>query len=118
MGTMRMEYMYEKTPCTIIDVDFLNQKVKIENLTDNIVRRAFGIIEEPTWEDFEYFLKDRCFPETRDGMKQILKDLGLDFYDPLQIVEKTKGRTAEDPMWIRITYPEKRKRRDGKNRLK
>lgn len=115
---MRMKYMYKNEPCTIIDIDFLNQKIEIENRTDNIVRRAFGVCEHPTWDDFEYFLKDRCFPETRDGTKQILKDLGLTDYDPLQIVEKTKGRTAEDQMWIRFTYPEKRKGHNGKDRLK
>ena len=48
------------------------------------------------------FLESRCFPESRDKMKLILKDLGLPFYDPIMIIEKTKGRMAEDDFWIRI----------------
>ena len=35
-------------------------------------------------------------------MKLILKDLGLPFYDPIMIREKTEGRMAEDDFWIRI----------------
>jgi len=41
-------------------------------------------------------------PESRDKMKLILKDLGLPFYDPIMIIEKTEGRMAEDDFWIRI----------------
>lgn len=102
---MRMEYMYKNEPCTIIDIDFLNQKIEIENRTDDIFHRAFGTCEKPTWDNFECFLKDRCFPQERDNMKRVLYDLNITSYDPLQIVEKTKGKTAEDQMWIRISYP-------------
>ncbi len=35
-------------------------------------------------------------------MKLILADLGLPFYDPFLIIEKTEGRMAEDNYWIRI----------------
>ncbi len=102
--TLRLSYMYLQHPCTIIDVDFLNEKIKIENRTDDILHRAFGVIENPTWEQFNEFLKDRCFPETRGNLKSVLKDLGIDCYDPLQIIEKTKGKTADDNMWIKIKY--------------
>jgi len=102
--TMRMTYMYKQHPCTVIDVDFLNRKIKIQNKTDDIIHRAFGIIEEPTWDDFEYFLEDRCFPRTRANCKELLKQLGLDNYDPLQIIEKTKGKCTDDKLWIKIKY--------------
>lgn len=102
--TLRMTYMYKKTPCTIIDVNFLDQHVLIQNKTDDILQRAFGVNENPTWADFETFLVDRCFPPTRGNIKDILKDLGLTDYDPLQIVEKTQGRTAEDPLWLKFSY--------------
>ena len=72
--------------------------------TKDILHRAFGVKEEPTWEDFQVFLQDRCFPETRGNVKVILAGLGLQDYDPLQIVEKTKGRTAEDDLWLRFQY--------------
>jgi hypothetical protein len=37
-------------------------------------------------------------------VKDILGGLQLTDYDPLQIVEKTKGKTAEDDMWLKFTY--------------
>lgn len=102
--TLRMTYMYQQHPCTIIDVDFLNQKVMIQNKTADILHRAFGVVEKPTWNDFEVFLKDRCFPATRGNVKDILNELQLTDYDPLQIIERTKGRTAEDDMWLKFVY--------------
>jgi hypothetical protein len=103
--TMRMTLMYRNNPCTIINVDFLHQKIKIENRTDDLLHRAFGIIEQPSWEDFKYFLQSRCFTKTRGLLKEALQDIEVDSYDPLQIIERTKGRTAEDDLWIKITYP-------------
>ena len=102
--TMRMTYMCKNIPCTVIDVDFLNSSVKIVNYTDDLLHRAFGIIENPSWEDFMYFLEDRCVPRTRGNIKQILSGLGIDSYDPLQIIEKTQGRLSDDDMWLKIRY--------------
>ncbi len=102
--TMRMTYMFGRRPCTIIDVDFMHEKVRVLNQTPDILHRAFGIKEDPDWEDFQEFLADRCFPSTRGMMKETLSDFGLSSYDPLQIVEKTKGRVAEDDLWIKIKY--------------
>ena len=75
---VRIWYMYKDTPCTLIDV------------------------EDPTIEDYNEFLESRCFPRTRDKMKLVLRDLGIPFYDPYLIIQKTEGRMAEDDFWIRI----------------
>lgn len=102
--TMRLTYMYRQRPCTVIDVDFLRKKVYIQNRTDDILHRAFGINEKPAWKDFELFLRERCFPETRGLLRKELERLGVDDYDPLQIAEKFSGRTAEDTMWLKFQY--------------
>lgn len=102
--TLRITYMYQQHPCTIIDVDFLHQRVMIRNKTKDVLHRAFGVTKAPTWDDFEVFLRDRCFPATRGNVKDLLKQLQLTSYDPLQIVEKTRGRTAEDDMWLKFNY--------------
>ena len=101
---MRMEFMCENQLCTVILVNFKEEKILIENKTDHILHRAFGIKKCPDWQDFKDFLEERCLPAGRMGMKQILRELNLDFYDPLSIIEKTEGRMAEDKQWIRITY--------------
>lgn len=111
--TMRLTYMFRRQPCTVIDVNFLDRKVVIQNRTDDILHRAFGVIEAPTWNDFENFLRDRCFPQTRGNCKELLREMGLTDYDPLQIVEKTKGRLADDEMWLRFRYLPKREEAVG-----
>ena len=83
-------------------VNEMEQKVHIINYTDNLMFRAFGKVENPDYKMYEEFLESRCFPANRDKMKLILKDLGLPFYDPIMIIEKTEGRMAEDDFWIRI----------------
>ena len=102
--TMRMDFMCQEECCTVILINFKDKKIAIENETDDILHRAFGIKARPTWEDFEEFLESRCFPRTREKLRLVLEDIGLDFYDPLAIVERTKGRMAEDLQWIKITY--------------
>lgn len=99
---LRIWYMYDQDVCTLIDVNERERKVKIKNYTDKIMFRAFGVMEEPDYNQYIEFLESRCFPESRDKMKLILKDLGLPFYDPIMIIEKTEGRMAEDDFWIRI----------------
>lgn len=102
--TMRMDFMCEDECCTQILVDFKHEKIEIHNTTDNILLRAFGINVNPTWEDFLEFIEERCFPRKRDNLKMILDDLDLDFYDPLYIIEKTKGQMGEDMQWFKLVY--------------
>lgn len=99
---LRLWYMHKQKVCTLIDVDEVKRMVKINNYTDNVMFRAFGVVENPDYKAYEEFLESRCFPESRDKMKLVLKDLGIPFYDPFLIIEKTEGRMAEDDFWIRI----------------
>ena len=101
---LRMEFMCEDELCSSILVNFKDKEIKVVNHTSNVIHQAFGVKAKPDWEDFEYFLESRCFPRGRDYMKDILRDLELDSYDPLAIIEKTKGRMAEDKQWIRLKY--------------
>ena len=99
---IRLWYYHESMVCTIIDVDEIRQLVEIHNYTDNLLFRAFGVIEHPSFQQYRDFLESRCFPRDRDKQKIILKELGLPFYDPFLIIEKTEGRMSEDHFWIRI----------------
>ncbi|MCD8082689.1 MAG: hypothetical protein LUE86_03940 [Clostridiales bacterium] len=110
---MRMIFMHRDRVCTIIDIDFKNRQIFVRNQTDDLLHRAFGVIEHPTWEDFEEFLESRCFPRTRANLKLVLRDVGVSSYDPLQIIEKTQGRMAEDHQWIHILHREEVLREDG-----
>ena len=99
---LRIWYMYGQNVCTLIDVNECERKVKVKNYTEKIMFRAFGVVENPDYQQYQEFLESRCFPESRDKMKLVLKDLELPFYDPILIIEKTEGRMAEDDFWIRI----------------
>lgn len=101
---IRLWYMHEATPCTLIDVDEVNKQIQIKNFTDNILFRAFGKEENPDYNQYQEFLKSRCFPESRDKLKLLLRELDLPFYDPFLIIEKTDGRMAEDHFWIQIEH--------------
>lgn len=103
---MRLDFMFRQKVCTEIYVNFADKKIKIVNRTNDIMKRAFGINENPDWNDFEQFLEERCFPKSRAFRKTILKKIGADGYDTLQILEKTDGRTADDNQYIRFTRKE------------
>ena len=74
----------------------------IKNYVKNPMLRAFGVNNEPDYDDYEQFLESRCFPRTRDKMKLELKRLDIPFYDPILIIEKTLGRMEEDEFYIEI----------------
>lgn len=106
--TMRIDFMYKQRVCTEIYVDYMHEKIKIVNRTNDIMKRAFGVNESPTWQEYEDFLADRCLPKARAMRKTILSRIGIDSYDPIQIVEKTNGRTAEDNQYLKFTYRKRR----------
>ena len=76
--------------------DFTAKQVCVENRVASVLDTAFGVNKTPTWEDFLNFLADRCIPKTSCGLDYYLKEVGVSEYDPVQLVEKTQGRMAED----------------------
>ncbi|MBE5938858.1 MAG: hypothetical protein E7266_00535 [Lachnospiraceae bacterium] len=93
---MKFLFKHYDDVMTEIDVDYRKETVSIKNYTDNVMFKAFGVVNEPTFSDFEDLLSSRCFPKERDGMKIHLQELGLDYYDELAIIEKTKGCLDDD----------------------
>ena len=99
---MKMKYMFNDQVCTLIETDDIQKTVSITNFTNNVLRRAFGNNEHPTYEEYEAFLESRCIPRTRDKLKWYLEEIGIQSYNPLAIIEKTQGRMAEDKHWIEL----------------
>lgn len=99
---MKLEYKNGDKLCTTITVDLGSKKVDIINFTDKPLDRAFGINEKPTYADFMEFVESRCFSRYADGQKLRLRQLGLDFYDPLNIISVTNGRMNEDNFTLTI----------------
>ena len=95
-------YYDENTLCSTIYANFEVQTIKVTNHIDNLINTAFGANYDPTWEDFEMFLEERCIPQKRSELRYYLEVLGLTEYDPMAIIAKTKGRMAEDNQWILV----------------
>lgn len=91
-----------ETVHTRILADATDRRLCIENFTDDPLKTAFGVNRLPTWNDFLIFLEERCIPRERAGLREYLEVLGLDEYDPFEIIKITKGIMAEDNLWIEV----------------
>ena len=100
---LKLEYYNRQDLCTTILVDYTDEKVQIQNHTKETILTAFGITEHPNWENYLEFLESRCIPKTRVGLQEYLNSLEIDEYDPLEIIQKTKGKMAEDHQWLKVT---------------
>ena len=88
--------------CTKICADQTAHCLAVDNMVPDLLSTAFGVNLEPNWNDFQVFLEERCVPRQRDGLHYYLSELGLDHYDPMDIIRKTNGRMAEDNCWVKI----------------
>ena len=97
-----MVLLYKKgdIPCTKITVDYKTDTVEIENYTEDLLDRAFGIIEHPTMKDFEEFIEDRSIPQSRYHFRTEMALLGIEDTSPLGIVKHFHGRCAGDNFCI------------------
>ena len=99
---LKLSYYNGDTLCTTILADPNDQTLCFENYTDRVLKTAFGNNHAPTWADFQFFLAERCIPRSRAGLREYLETIGVEEYDPLEIIRKTEGRMAEDQQWIRV----------------
>ena len=99
---IKIEFYDGKVLCSKIIADFTDKTLLVENTTEHIVKTAFGKNETPTWENFLSFLEERCVPKSRSGIREYLETIGVEEYDPLEIIKKTRGRMAEDNQWIKL----------------
>lgn len=88
--------------CSRIAADYTTHSVCSEDETTDVLKTAFGNNPAPTWSDYLSFLEERCIPRARAGLREYLDAIGLDQYDPLQIIRRTQGRMAEDRHWIKV----------------
>ena len=90
--------------CTVIHADYASEAVRIENHTDDLFHRAFGVVEQPSWQEYNMFLESRCFPRTRFRVKDLLEAYGIAQYgyEPIEIIKKTSGRMAEDRQYLEV----------------
>lgn len=99
-------YYNEQALSSKVVANYTEKTLCVENYTDSFIHTAFGKNLTPTWNDFETFLEERCIPRSRAGLREYLETIGVDQYDPLKIIQKTKGRMAEDNQWLCVEVVE------------
>ena len=104
-------FMYAYDTCAKIELNYFTKilkdpEVKVDNYTNCIIRRPFGVLDNVTYNDFKKMLVDRCFPKSRFNCKQLLQDADIDHYSPLDIIKKTHGVMSDDLFWIRFSDEE------------
>jgi len=99
---LKLSYFDGDTLCSAIVADKTERCICVENHVDHIIKTAFGNNLLPTWDDFQKFLEERCIPRARAGLREYLEAIGVEEYDPIEIIKKTEGRMAEDGQWIKI----------------
>lgn len=117
---MEVIQIYDKDKLvSTLEVDYLTKYVKLTNhvIIDgmNWLFMPFGRITDVTWDDFDAFVKTRCFPYERPNRKTLLKLWGVDEYDPHKIVRKTHAVMNDDFLWFKyenetITFEDVRMR--------
>ena len=88
--------------CARIAADETAKKLRVENLVSDFLKLPFGNNQNPSWEDYLHFLESRCIPKTRAGLQEYLEAIGVDRYEPLEIIRKTQGRMAGDDLWLTV----------------
>ena len=74
-----------------IIADFDAHTVDVTNFKDDSYYLPFSPEIKPTWEQWQAVLKSHCPSEHNAFIQDTLKELGLDHYDILEIIKKTKG---------------------------
>lgn len=74
--------------------------IETERLTEDKKYQIFGFV--PNKMQMFKFLEMRCFERTRPDMKKLLSLMGLNTYNPYEIVKKSHGFTYDDQIWIKF----------------
>lgn len=106
MALENVEVLLKDEVICQLDVDYDKNYIRIYNIhltkESDWIFLPFGKRTKPTWKEFTDYLADRCFPQNRSNVKELLKLWGLDRYDPWLIVHKTHGVMNDDFVWFRF----------------
>lgn len=96
----QFDYMYRNEVVSHIMV-YSDGTVGILNYTDEDWKLPF-LFDNVSRDDVNMLLKGRVFDEGRPDKDDLLRDMGVPFYDPLMIVRKTRGVMIKDYFWLKF----------------
>ena len=104
--TEKVYIMWENTCIAVLKADFDTTHVEVTNYIDDRFKLPFGLREDITLDEYEGFLRYRCFPQRRENAEQLLHTTGISFYAVRDILKKTHGVKNEDKLWLSFgSYP-------------
>lgn len=87
-------------PIMQVRMDLDSDTINVQRLTEDKRYQIFGFT--PNKQQMFHFLELRCFERTRPDTKWILEQMGLEEYNPYEIVRITHGFTYDDQVWIKF----------------
>lgn len=82
-------------------VKVVNNVVDVQRFTNIAYEQPF--LHQPVSLEFvKHFLKRRAVSADKEGIDEILRNLGIEKYDVVDILKKTHGVDWDDFMWIRF----------------
>ncbi len=93
--------VYWKDELTAV-VNIKNNDVIIKKFTDNLMKQFFLAFEKIDIAKLSELLETRCWERGRANINELLNKIGLDEYDPIEIVKRTFGVSYNDSIWFKF----------------
>lgn len=83
-------------------------KVSVQGVDVDVTRFVLHPVKQIFYADrlnvfqLSQIFEDRCWERGRADINEILRKLGLKYYDPLEIVKKTHGVSYNDFLWFQF----------------
>lgn len=97
-----VKYFVAEELCAILAVDYTEEDLAVKNLTCDPIRLPFGKKTSVSFEDYKNLLAERCISKDRFGLREYLETIGVEKYDPFEIIKITEGRMAEDHVHLTV----------------
>ena len=83
-------------------VNISNNEVFIKKFTDNPTKQFFLAFDKIDIPKLSELLEARCWERGRTDIMELLNKIGLDEYDPIEIVKRTFGVSYNDCIWFKF----------------
>lgn len=93
-------FMWKDIP--LIDIEVINWEFKqFQVYEENKFYLPLKLQNFVSIHGFEVCLRDRLFPETRQNLKDVLSDLGIESYALNAIIKANYGLNTDDHRWFK-----------------
>lgn len=84
------------------EINIENNRVYIKKYTSDPMKQFFLAFDSMDIIGFSELLESRCWERERADISVLLSKIGLDEYDPIEIVKRTFGVSYNDSIWFKF----------------